>query len=372
MNSLFKLRGELTRSQSILYTFLGFIVLIIFWWLLAELFSEKVPVLEGYNQSLPSSIGDDVDLVTLDSIARADSILFANATEFKKVYKILPTPLAVVKSYPSLITKDELVPNAIRSIWINLQGYFWAILISIPIGFVIGLIPLFRGLFGRQVDAMRFLPLTALTGLFILWFGIDDPMKVAFLAFGIIVYLLPVVVQRIWEVNDVYLKTVFTLGASDWQTVKTVYIPSVMSVIFDDIRVLTAISWTYIIIAEVLNRAGGIGSLIFIKARQGQLEKVFAILVIIILIGVIQDWIFVFLGRRLFPHKHFKSMVNGIKEAKFGIYFLLGGMLLAVMLTGILGMSNFVLVAIAVVVLSSLLFTGYGETIIRKNTVGHE
>ena len=65
-------------------------------------------------------------------------------------------------------------------------------------------------------------------------------------------------------------------------------------------------------------------------------------------------------------------MVNGIKEAKFGIYFLLGGMLLAVMLTGILGMSNFVLVAIAVVVLSSLLFTGYGETIIRKNTVGHE
>jgi len=298
--------------------------------------------------------------------------LYANATEFEKVYKILPTPLSVVLSFPSLISKDALLPNALKSVWINLQGYVWAILISIPIGFVIGLIPLLRGLFSRQVDAMRFLPLTALTGLFILWFGIDDPMKVAFLAFGIIVYLLPVVVQRIWEVNDVYLKTVYTLGATDWQTVRTVYIPSVMSVIFDDIRVLTAISWTYIIIAELLNRAGGIGSLIYIKARQGQIEKVFAILIVIILIGIIQDWIFVFLGKRLFPHKHFKSMVPGIKEAKFGIYALLLGLLLAVLLTGFIGMSTFVVIAVLVILLSAVLFTGYGEYIIKKSTVGHE
>ena len=372
MNPLFKLRGELTRSQSLLYGFLGFIVLIILWWILAEVFSEKVPILDGYNQSLPSSIGEDVDLAKLDSIARVDSIIYANATEFEKVYKILPTPLAVVKSYPSLISKDALVSNTLQSVWINVQGYVWAILISIPIGFVIGLIPLFRGLFSRQVNAMRFLPLTALTGLFILWFGIDDPMKVAFLAFGIIVYLLPVVVQRIWEVNDVYLKTVYTLGASDWQTVRTVYIPSVMSMIFDDIRVLTAISWTYIIIAEVLNRAGGIGSLIYIKSRQGQLEKVFAILIVIILIGIIQDWIFVFLGKRLFPHKHYKSMLIGIKESKFGIYALLIGLLLAVLITGIIGMSGFIVIAVLVILLSAVLFTGYGEYIIKTNAVGHE
>jgi len=65
-------------------------------------------------------------------------------------------------------------------------------------------------------------------------------------------------------------------------------------------------------------------------------------------------------------------MVNGIREAKFGIYFLLGGMLIAVILTGVLGMSNLLVIVMAVIVLSSLLFTGYGETIIRKNTVGHE
>ncbi len=365
---MFKLRGNLTRQQEWLLSFAGFVVILLVWWILAEVFAQRVPIVEGYNQTLPSSIGEDVDMAKLDSIARADSIAFANATEFEKVYKLLPTPLSVVKSYPSLISGDQLVSNSLQSIWINLQGYVWAILLSIPIGFLIGLFPVFRGMFSKPVDALRFLPLTALTGLFILWFGIDQPMKVAFLAFGIIVYLLPVVVQRIWEVQDVYLKTVYTLGANSWHTIKTVYIPAVMSVLFDDIRVLTAISWTYIIIAELLNRAGGIGSLIYIKSRQGQIEKVFAILIMIIFIGFVQDRIFVFIGKRLFPHKNFKSMLPGIKEARYGIYALLIGLLVAVVLTGVADLSiSTVVMILIIVVLSSALFTGYGEFIIRKS-----
>lgn len=175
----------------------------------------------------------------------------------EKAYPILPKPSQVVRSYPSLVVDDDLASNTWRSIWINLQGYFWAVLLSVPLGFMIGLFPIFRGLFSKQVDALRYLPLTALTGLFIIWFGIEDQMKIAFLAFGIIVYLLPVVVQRIHEVEEVFTQTAFTLGANSWQTIRSVFFPSVMSKLMDDIRVLTAISWTYIIIAELLNREGG-------------------------------------------------------------------------------------------------------------------
>lgn len=248
----------------------------------------------------------------------------------EKVYPILPTPAMVVQSYPSLIGEDELLPNTLQSVWLNVQGYFWAVVISLPIGLIIGLFPMFRGLFSKQVDALRYLPLTALTGLFIIWFGIEDQMKIAFLAFGIIVYLLPVVVQRIDEVDDVYVKTAFTLGASKWQTVRSVFLPSVMSKLMDDIRVLTAISWTYIIIAELLNRQGGIGALIYLKARQGQIAKVFATLIVIILIGFLQDRIFVYLDRRLFPHKHYKTTLPGIREVEYGILTILGVMTLAI------------------------------------------
>ncbi len=218
---------------------------------------------------------------------------------------ILPSPIAVVKAYKPLWTENNLAYHTMFSVSLNLMGYLVAILIAVPLGFLIGLFPFFRGLFSRNVDALRFIPLTAVTGLFMAWFGLGVGMKIAFLAFGIIVYLLPVVVQRIDELDKVYLQTTYTMGASQWQQIKTVFLPAILSKISDDIRVLVAISWTYIIVAEMLNASdGGIGALVYTSARQSHIDKVFAILIIIILIGFIQDLLFRLLDRFLFPFKH--------------------------------------------------------------------
>jgi len=360
--SLFRLRGKLTSTQRLILGLVGLVLFILFWWVLAEMSSVKKPV--GYVQSeMPSSIGaDEATLAKIDSLERVDSISFASATQFEKIYPSIPPPHHVVQAFPSLIKDDKLVVNTFRSIWLNLQGYFWALMIALPVGFLIGLIPLFRGLFAGQVDAMRYLPLTALVGLFTTWFGIDDGMKIAFLAFGIIVYILPVVVQRIDEVKDVYLKTVFTLGATDWQTIKSVYIPSVMSRMIDDIRVITAISWTYIIIAELLNRQGGIGSLIYIKSRQGQVAKVFAILLVIILIGFIQDRLFVFLDKKLFPHKYYKRSISGIAESKMGIYTILALVALGLILMALIpALTSTMHLAMLVAVLAGVVMVIFGE-----------
>lgn len=156
-----------------------------------------------------------------------------------------------------------------------------------------------------MVDAVRFLPLTALTGLFIIWFGIYVDAKINFLAFGIFIYLLPIVIQRIDEVDDVYLKTVHTLGASYWQTIWTVYFPAVISRLSDDVRILTAISWTYIIVAETSADQGGIGSLIYRTGqRLGRIDITIACLVIILVVGIFQDKIFAYLDRKFFPYKY--------------------------------------------------------------------
>ncbi len=219
---------------------------------------------------------------------------------------ILPSPLEVLTSFGSLINDNELFYHVGRSVAVNISGYIEAILFVIPAGFIIGLIKWTRWGFQRQVDALRYVPLTAVTVLFIFWFGIGVEMKVHFLAFGILIYLLPVMVQRIDDVDDVYLKTVHTLGATDWQVLRSVYFPSVLSRLFDDIRVLTAISWTYIIVAEGINsNQGGIGTLIYYTGqRQARYDKVFALLIIIMVIGVLQDKIFQWLDRQFFPHKY--------------------------------------------------------------------
>jgi len=369
---MFQLRGKLTSSQQLLLGIIGFVIFLLAWWILAEILAQQVPVVDDYQTRLPSMEERENSNINLDSLLQADSIRFANATEFTKIYPLLPTPLQVVKSDPDLVTEDALAYNTLRSIWLNLQGYFWAVIISLPIGFLIGLLPIFRGLFSQQVDALRYLPLTALTGMFIVWFGIEDTMKIAFLAFGIIVYLLPVVVQRIDEVKDVYLKTVFTLGATDWQTIRTVYLPSVMSKLIDDIRVLTAISWTYIIIAELLNRQGGIGALIYLKARQGQIPKVFAILIVIVLVGFLQDRIFVYLDRRIFPFKYHKYALSGIREVEYGIGTILGMTTLMLILQAVLGMAGIELGSIfsnvlIITSIAGMLLVLYGETKVQRS-----
>jgi NitT/TauT family transport system permease protein len=218
--------------------------------------------------------------------------------------QILPSPFKVLTAFVELHFKDALVRNLSFSIYLNYMGYIEAVIFSLVVGFILGLFPLFRSLFSKYVDAIRFLPLTALTGLFIAWFGIGNSMKIQFLAFGIFVYLVPVVIQRIDEVDDVYDQTAITLGASMWQRIIHVFIPSVMSKISDDIRVLVAISWTYIIVAELINAVGGIGPLTYICARSSQMHKVFALLIVIITVGFIQDKIFKGIDRLFFKHKY--------------------------------------------------------------------
>ncbi|HMS67616.1 MAG TPA: ABC transporter permease subunit [Saprospiraceae bacterium] len=216
----------------------------------------------------------------------------------------LPHPSRVWNAFGDLFRDNELVRNTTISIAHNLGGYIKAILWAIPLGFLIGPLPMFRGSFQPLIDAIRFLPLTAVTSLFIVWYGIGSEMKINFLSFGIFIYLLPTVILRIDEVDDVYVKTVYTLGANKWQTIKSVFFPAVISRLFDDIRVLTAISWTYIIVAETTAATGGLGPLTFAAQRQGRVDKTFAILLLIMLIGLVQDRIFSYLDRKFFPFKY--------------------------------------------------------------------
>ena len=215
----------------------------------------------------------------------------------------IPSPQSVFLSFGELFKNDNLVLNTGYSLFLNFRGYIEAISFSIPVGFAIALIPLLNGMFSKPLDALRYVPLTGLIGVFIAWYGIGIPMKAHFLAFGIIVYLLPMVVQRVKETEKVYLDTAWTLGSNNWQLIRKIYMPSALSKIFVDIRVITAISWTYIIVAEMVNNEGGVGAMIYSAAKQSRLDKIFAIIVLIILIGFVQDKLFQILEKVFFKFK---------------------------------------------------------------------
>ena len=338
MGGLFELRGELTKNQSLILGIIGVLLLISLWWVIAENMSDYKHVDAEYNSDLSGKTDAQRDSIQLADSLRIVQLKNSGQLDSVKIYPILPPPGRVLASYSKLVNQDRLVYHSVRSIWTNIQGYVWATFLSILLGFLIGLIPFFDGILNGQVNAIRYLPLSALVGLFSSWFGLGSGMKVAFLAFGIFVYLLPIVVQRVREVKDVYVKTVYTLNANDWQTIWSVYFPSVMANLIDDIRVLTAISWTYIILAEGYNRESGLGNLIWVSSKQGRLHEVFAILIIIIIIGFIQDLIFRLLDRKLFAHKNYKSLLPGLKESKIGAYVCLSVLFLVVIINAVIGL----------------------------------
>lgn len=217
---------------------------------------------------------------------------------------ILPKPLNVLYAFGALFSKDELVNNIKFSLMLNFAGCLEAILISLPIGFILGLFPVFKAFSERYLSASRFLPLPAVLGIFIAGFGIYVNMKVQFLAVSIIVYLVPVVAQRVAETPQVYIDMAKTLGASKWQTIRWIFIPDVFSRVWVDIGVLSAISWTYITIAEKVNdNEGGLGALAEISRRQSRIDKVYAVIIIIMIIGWSWDKIHGLSDKMLFGFK---------------------------------------------------------------------
>lgn len=230
---------------------------------------------------------------------------------------MLPNPIDVILSYKILYSELNLMENLFFSIKLNFTGYIYAILIAIPFGFFIGLFPVNKSLFSKYFNAIRYLPLPACSGIFMVIFGVGFGMKSWFLAFGVLIYIVPAIITHINELenpsNDkdyVYLQTIKTLGANGWAKFRYVYFPYVIEKTWVDIMNLTPISWTYITIVEILNKTGGIGALITTLSRQSRTPEVFALIFLIVIIGIVQDLLFKGLDVLFFPHKHNKKPIK--------------------------------------------------------------
>jgi len=228
--------------------------------------------------------------------------------------KILPDPFKVIGSLGTLFTDYGLIPNTWFTLKLNLLCYVYAIALSLPIGFLIALYPLPNLLLGRYITSVRFIPMTAITAIFIAIFGLTFNMKVWFLTVAIMIYIIPAVVNKVNDLqnpkndkDNVYIQTIQTLGASNWQKFRYVYFPYVTSGVVDTCIDLLAISYTYVVVAELIYKDGsvtGIGAMINTMIRQSRMPEAFALLFLIVAIGFLQDYIFKKLSKKLFPYKN--------------------------------------------------------------------
>jgi len=213
---------------------------------------------------------------------------------------ILPSPTEVLRAFPVLHFEEALVRSIGRSLYRVYMGFALAAVVAIPLGLLMGTFPAVKAFFQPLLDPLRFLPISALVPLFIVWFGIDEMQKIVFLFVGIVVYLLPLVVEAVENVDEVYLQTATTLGARKDQLVRHVLVPGSLPAIGEALRVMNGIGWTYVILAEVVNARYGLGYLITVAGKRSHVDQIFALVLVILVIGVVTDWIIRTVNRTLF------------------------------------------------------------------------
>ena len=213
---------------------------------------------------------------------------------------ILPSPTEVLKAFPVLHFQEALVRSAGYSLYRVTMGFVLSALVAIPLGILMGAFPAVKHFFAPLIDPMRFLPISALVPLFLVWFGIEETMKIMLLFVGTFVYLLPLVVEAVENVEDVYLQTARTLEASKWQLVWHVLVPGSMPAIGEALRVMNGIGWTYVILAELVNPRYGLGALITVAGKRSHVDYIFAGVIVILVIGVLTDQLIRLLNQRLF------------------------------------------------------------------------
>jgi NitT/TauT family transport system permease protein len=203
----------------------------------------------------------------------------------------LPTPTEVVRGTLQLFIQYDLATAIYVSTRRIALAFLLASALALPLGVLMGSFEPVNRFFEPIMAPLRYMPISAFIPLLILWFGIYEKQKIAFLFLGVFVYLLPVVVSSIRLVPEELIQTALTLGASKFQVIRTVLLPAALPEIFDSFRVMNAIAWTYVILAEAVNPEHGLGYMVELARTHQKASWSFAGLLVIGGIGLLTDFL---------------------------------------------------------------------------------
>lgn len=190
-------------------------------------------------------------------------------------------------------------------LWVSLRRILLssglAIIIGIPIGIAIALVPLLREALGPAITFLRQLPPLAYFSLLIIWFGIDETPKLVLL---VIAAMPPIIVSTaagIEAVNRDYINGARSLGAGNLALIRYVLLPASLPDVFTGIRLGIGVAYTSVVAAETVNGVPGIGGMIRDAQRYNQTDVVILGIIILGLTGLCLEGLLTWLQRRMTP-----------------------------------------------------------------------
>jgi NitT/TauT family transport system permease protein len=216
---------------------------------------------------------------------------------------ILPSPAEVVTSFPLLWFDRAVTRNLAVSFTRVIEGFGLAVLVSFPLGVLMGAFTKVKAAFTPLTVFGAYLPIPTLVPLTLSLFGTGELQKVMFLALAFSIYLVPMFVAAVDQVDDTYLKTAYTLGASRGQAVSRVLLPIAWPDLWQAMRLGFGVGWSYILLAEMVDVGRGLGGIIITSQRRGPREHIYLVLALIVVVAFVTDRLWAAVGRLLFPYR---------------------------------------------------------------------
>ena len=213
----------------------------------------------------------------------------------------LPSPSRVAQAGWGLIKSGELVHAAGASLGRIGIGFGLAVAVSVPLGLAMGSFRSLQALFEPMIGLVRYMPATAFVPLLLVWLGLGEAPKFTLIFIGTVFFNALMTANVVWQIPPELIKVAYTLGAHNVAVFRKVIFPHTLPGIIDAARVNLAAAWNLIVVAEVLAASEGLGFRIVRAQKFLQIDKIFALLIVIGIIGVTTDVLLQLARKRLAP-----------------------------------------------------------------------
>jgi len=168
-------------------------------------------------------------------------------------------------------------------------GFVLGAALGIFLGVALGINRMIARIFDPFLLGLYSLPRVALIPLFILWFGIGFKMKVVFTALLVFFPIFMNTLSGIRNVDHDLIDVLRVMGASRFDTVRKVFIPSALVWVFAGLRISVPFALIGAVIAEMFSSNVGLGYLISVTANQFDTAGLFATLAVTTALGLMLD-----------------------------------------------------------------------------------
>lgn len=203
--------------------------------------------------------------------------------------RILSEPWTVLATAGEQLGSGKLQEHLAISAQRAALGLFFGILLGVALALVAGLSRAGEALVDGPVQIKRAIPSLALLPLLVLWFGIDETMKVLTITLGVFV---PVYLQThagLRSIETRYVELAQTVRLSRLAFIGKVVLPGALPGFFLGLRFAVTGAWVSLVVVEQINSTSGIGYMMELARTYGQTNIIVLGLAVYGILGLLSD-----------------------------------------------------------------------------------